>query len=58
LRAHGHRSVFVIDGADDLPAMIADLAKPGGAIVCLGAGSITQWAAGLETALIEREARA
>ncbi len=58
LRAHGHRSVFVIDGADDLPAMISDLAKPGGAIVCLGAGSITQWAAGLETALIEREARA
>ena len=58
LRAHGHRSVFVIDGAEDLPAMIADLAKPGGAIVCLGAGSITQWAAGLETALIEREARA
>ena len=58
LRAHGHRSVFVIDGADDLPAMIADLAKPGGAIVCLGAGSITQWAAGLETALIEREASA
>ncbi len=58
LRAHGHRSVFVIDDADDLPAMIAVLAKPGGAIVCLGAGSITQWAAGLETALIEREARA
>jgi UDP-N-acetylmuramate--alanine ligase len=58
LRAHGHRSVFVIDGAEDLPAMIADLAKPGGAIVCLGAGSITQWAAGLETAMIEREARA
>ncbi|MGD0143154.1 MAG: UDP-N-acetylmuramate--L-alanine ligase [Rhizomicrobium sp.] len=58
LRAHGHRSVFVIDGADDLPALVADLAKPGGAIVCLGAGSITQWAAGLETALIDREARA
>ena len=58
LRAHGHRSVFVIDGAEDLPAMIADLAKPGGAVVCLGAGSITQWAAGLETAMIEREARA
>ena len=58
LRAHGHRSVFVINGAEDLPAMIADLAKPGGAIVCLGAGSITQWAAGLETAMIEREAHA
>ena len=28
-----------------------------GAIVCLGAGSITYWAAGLEAALKEREAK-
>ncbi len=58
LRAHGHRNVFVIDGAADLPRVIAPLAKPGGAIVCLGAGSITQWAAGLEAALKTQEARA
>jgi UDP-N-acetylmuramate--alanine ligase len=58
LRAHGHRSVMVIDVPDDLPKLIAGLAKPGGAIVCLGAGSITQWAAGLEAALKNWEAAA
>jgi UDP-N-acetylmuramate--alanine ligase len=51
LRAHGHRNVLVIDGPDDLPAVVGPHAKPGGAVVCLGAGSITQWAAGLEVAL-------
>jgi len=56
LRAHGHKNVRPIDGPDDLPAVIAPLAKPGGAIVCLGAGSITQWAAGLQDAL-ERHAK-
>jgi UDP-N-acetylmuramate--alanine ligase len=55
LRAHGHRNVLVMDGADDLPKLLADIAKPGGAIVCLGAGSITQWAGNLESALKERE---
>jgi UDP-N-acetylmuramate--alanine ligase len=44
-----------MDGADDLPKLLADIAKPGGAIVCLGAGSITQWAGNLESALKERE---
>ena len=51
LRAHGHKRVLTIDGPDDLPRVIAPLAKPQGAIVCLGAGSITQWAAGLQGAL-------
>jgi UDP-N-acetylmuramate--alanine ligase len=51
LRAHGHKHVLTIDGPEDLPALVAPLAKSGGAIVCLGAGSITQWAAGLESAL-------
>ncbi|HKD21454.1 MAG TPA: UDP-N-acetylmuramate--L-alanine ligase, partial [Rhizomicrobium sp.] len=51
LRAHGHRNVLTIDGPEDLPKLVRDWAKPGGAIVCLGAGSITQWAAGLEAAL-------
>jgi UDP-N-acetylmuramate--alanine ligase len=58
LRAHGHRNVRVIDGADDLPALIAEYAKPGGAIVFLGAGSITQWAYGLEAAMKAREGTA
>jgi UDP-N-acetylmuramate--alanine ligase len=55
LRAHGHRNVLVIDGPDDLPALVAAWAKPGGAVVCLGAGSITQWAAGLEAAMKAKE---
>ncbi len=51
LRAHGHRNVQTIDGETDLAALIAPCAKPGGAIVCLGAGSITGWAARLQAAL-------
>ncbi len=53
LRAHGHRDVRVIEGEADLPAILATLENnlDGGAIVFLGAGSITQWAHGLEAAL-------
>ena len=58
LRAHGHRDVRIVDGPDDLAELIAPLAKPGGAILCLGAGSITQWASGLEEALNRTEAAA
>jgi len=57
LRAHGHKHVLTMNGVEDLPALVGPLAKPGGAIVCLGAGSITQWAAGLEAALREWEAK-
>ena len=53
LRAHGHRDVRTIDGDADLPALIASLENnlDGGAIVFLGAGSITNWAHGLEAAM-------
>jgi UDP-N-acetylmuramate--alanine ligase len=57
LRAHGHKHVLTVDGPEDLPSLVAPLAKQGGAIVCLGAGSITQWAAGLELALSQREGK-
>jgi len=55
LRAHGHRNVLTIDGEADLAAAVAPHAKQGGAVVCLGAGSITQWAAGLQAALEKLE---
>jgi len=58
LRAHGHRNVLTIDGEADLAATVAPFAKQGGAIVCVGAGSITQWAAGLEAALKAQGGRA
>jgi UDP-N-acetylmuramate--alanine ligase len=47
LRAHGHRMVKQVDSADDLAASLRDIAAEGDMILCLGAGDITKWAAGL-----------
>ncbi|MFZ1429406.1 MAG: UDP-N-acetylmuramate--L-alanine ligase [Geminicoccaceae bacterium] len=44
VRRHGHRDVRPIDGPADLAPLIADLAQPGDLVLCLGAGSISQWA--------------
>jgi UDP-N-acetylmuramate--alanine ligase len=44
LRAHGHRQAIPLPGPENLAGMIRELAKPGDYVVCLGAGSITQWA--------------
>jgi UDP-N-acetylmuramate--alanine ligase len=44
LRAHGHRQAIPLEGPEKLAALIKTLAKPGDYVVCLGAGSITQWA--------------
>jgi UDP-N-acetylmuramate--alanine ligase len=44
LRTHGHRQVIPLEGPDKLAALVASLARPGDVVVCLGAGSITQWA--------------
>jgi UDP-N-acetylmuramate--alanine ligase len=44
LRLRGHRDARALDGPEALAGMIAGLAKPGDYVVCLGAGSISQWA--------------
>ena len=44
LRSHGHRQAIPLDGPEKLAGLIKELAKPGDYVVCLGAGSITQWA--------------
>jgi UDP-N-acetylmuramate--alanine ligase len=44
VRARGHRHVMALEGPEKLAGMIKELAKPGDYVVCLGAGSITQWA--------------
>jgi UDP-N-acetylmuramate--alanine ligase len=44
LRTHGHRQVIALDGPEQLAPLIAGMAQPGDYVVCLGAGSITQWA--------------
>jgi UDP-N-acetylmuramate--alanine ligase len=58
LRSHGHRNVLTIDGESDLAATVAPFLKAGGAIVMLGAGSISAWAANLEGALKVAEGKA
>jgi UDP-N-acetylmuramate--alanine ligase len=44
LRAHGHREVVPLPKPADLAGIVKKLAKSGDLVVCLGAGSITQWA--------------
>ena len=44
LRAHGHREVIPLQGADKLASVVRDIAKPDDFVVLLGAGNITQWA--------------
>ena len=44
LRAHGHKQAIALEGPDKLAGLIKELAKPGDYVICLGAGSITQWA--------------
>ena len=47
LRDRGHRAAAVVEGAADLAARLCELIEPGDMVVCLGAGDITKWAAGL-----------
>ncbi|HVG52199.1 MAG TPA: UDP-N-acetylmuramate--L-alanine ligase [Xanthobacteraceae bacterium] len=44
LRARGHRQVVPLEAPEKLAATVKKIAKPGDYVVCLGAGSITQWA--------------
>jgi UDP-N-acetylmuramate--alanine ligase len=55
IKARGHRSAHLIAGADALAATLADSIQPGDMVVCLGAGDITKWAAGLAPAIAERK---
>jgi UDP-N-acetylmuramate--alanine ligase len=51
LLAAGHRVAVTVTGADDLAAKLVSEARPGDMVVCLGAGDITKWAAGLAPAI-------
>jgi UDP-N-acetylmuramate--alanine ligase len=44
LRRSGHRNVIALPSPDLLARIVRDLARPGDMVVCLGAGSITNWA--------------
>jgi UDP-N-acetylmuramate--alanine ligase len=57
LRTHGHRDVIALDGPNELAPIIASAVGPGDYVVCLGAGSITQWAYALPGELAALEAQ-
>ena len=54
LKSRGHRAAATVQDADDLARVLAGDLRAGDTVVCLGAGDITKWAAGLAEA-IERE---
>src|SRR5262245_36000236 len=58
LKARGHRNVVALDKPEDLAGLVGAIAKSGDYVVCLGAGSITQWAYALpgELAALEKAA--
>jgi UDP-N-acetylmuramate--alanine ligase len=47
LKQRGHRAVKAVTDLDDLCHNLRDLAAKGDMVICLGAGDITKWAAGL-----------
>jgi len=51
LRTHGHRQVTALETPDQLAEIVGPLAGPGDMVVCLGAGTITNWANALPKTL-------
>ena len=47
LKERGHRAARTVDTMEEACAALRDLAARGDMIICLGAGDITKWAAGL-----------
>ncbi len=51
LKRRGHRSAATVADADALADELAATVQPNDMVVCLGAGDITKWAAGLAAAI-------
>ena len=47
MAGRGHRDVMALESREALAPLIAERAKPGDMVICLGAGSITRWAEAL-----------
>ena len=58
LKARGHRAATTVAGPGELAEALARTLEPGDMVVCLGAGDITKWAAGLADAVGALGARA
>ncbi|MDB5696788.1 MAG: UDP-N-acetylmuramate--L-alanine ligase [Sphingomonas bacterium] len=57
LKRRGHRGAATVADADALAAELAGELRDGDQVVCLGAGDITKWAAGLADAIAARRER-
>jgi UDP-N-acetylmuramate--alanine ligase len=57
IRQGGHPSVSTIESFDELVAKLLEVAQPGDIIICLGAGSITYWAADLPEAMLKADVK-
>jgi len=51
IKARGHRHVVPLAGPEALAPLVHEFARPGDYVVCLGAGSITNWAYALPAEL-------
>jgi UDP-N-acetylmuramate--alanine ligase len=51
LTTHGHHDAVALSSPDTLATVVAERTSAGDVVVCLGAGSITNWAQGLPSAL-------
>jgi UDP-N-acetylmuramate--alanine ligase len=51
IRVRGHRHVIALDEPQQLAGLVKGAAQPGDYVICLGAGSITQWAYALPNEL-------
>ena len=58
MKARGHRAARVIEGPDVLAEVLAAEIAAGDIVVCLGAGDITRWAAGLAPAITAKRGAA
>jgi UDP-N-acetylmuramate--alanine ligase len=52
LKQRGHRMVSAVGGPEDLARQLRDIAARGDMVICLGAGDITKWAAGLADGIL------
>jgi UDP-N-acetylmuramate--alanine ligase len=57
LRAHGHRNAHKLAGPQELAPLLRSTARPSDMVVCLGAGSITNWANALPAELAQLDQR-
>jgi UDP-N-acetylmuramate--alanine ligase len=58
LRDRGHRAASEIESPAELAEQLSNCLQPGDMVVCLGAGDITKWAAGLAGDIASRQEQA